>query len=231
MKTVHTPFRLLVLSFLFLTLASGCSREIYKTAGYETYAFSHEVIAVLPVKTITTGRIPEEWTEETIREIEENESQAFQIALFDEISEQSGSRRGDVGVTLQHYSETNARLERAGIGIRESWDLPPSELAATLGVDAVVRAVVRKDMFLTDVESFGLDMARTALAIFTDAPWWMLPGTKTSDVYVSSAIIDGGSGTVIWNTEKVKSTNWDNPHAQIIRELARVMARRFPYRE
>ncbi|MCB0635576.1 MAG: hypothetical protein KDC54_03110 [Lewinella sp.] len=231
MKTQNKYHWLLAIPFFFALLLSGCSREIYKTAGYDAYAPSHHVIAVLPVKTITTGRIPEEWTDEVIKEIEENESQAFQIALFDEISERSGVRANEVGVTLQHYSETNALLGRAGIGIRESWDMPPTELADALGVDAVVRAVVRKDMFLTDMESFGLDMARTALAIFTEAPWWMIPGPKTSDVYVSSAIIDGGSGTVIWNTEKVKSTDWNKTHPQIVRDLARVMARRFPYRD
>lgn len=215
----------------FALLLGSCSREVYKTAGYEAYAPEHQVIAILPVKTITTGRIPEEWTEEVIREIEENESQAFQIALFDEVSERSGARPGEVAVVLQHYSETNALLAKSRIGIRESWDLPPSELAEALGVDAVVRAVVRKDMFLTDMESFGLGMARTALAVFTEAPWWLVPSPKTSDVYVSSAVIDGNSGTVVWNTEKVKPTDWNNTHPEIVRRLAKVMARRFPYRE
>lgn len=220
-------------TILFFVLAAffftDCSRDYYQTAGYDELAIQHEVIAVLPTKTVTNGRIPPELTGEMILEIEENESKAFQIAMFDEISERSGPYEGDVRVTLQHYSETNALLERAGMTLRGSWDRPPSELAELLGVDAVVRTTVQKQLYLTELESFGIDFARSMMLIF-DGPWWIL-NDKTSDVFASAAIIDGPSGVVVWSTEKKRSTDWNQPHAEIVRGIARVMARRFPYRE
>lgn len=220
----------IILVTLALLLSFSCSRERYLTSAYAELAHTHTTIAVLPSQTITTGRIPPEWTAEMIEEIEENESLAFQIAVFDEVAERSGFNEGTINIQLQHYTETNALLESAGISIRDSWKTSPKALAEALGVDAVVRTSVRKDMFLTELESFGLSMAQTAAAIFggTGLPFFV--PNKTSDVFLSAAIIDAKTASAVWNTDKVVQTDWNNRHSEIVRRLARVMARRFPYR-
>ena len=218
--------------FLFaVLLLSNCSREYYKTAGYEAYAPKHQLLAVAPVHTITSGRIPPAVTEDMIQQIEDAESQAFQISLFNEIARRSGSRPGEIQVNLQHYSETNARLKAAGYTPRESLDLPPAELAKILGVDAVVRATVRKTQYLTDLEAFGFDMASTFLFIFTDWPIWFLPDTRTADVDASCSILDGDSGVPIWSTNRRWRLDWNRRHNEIVDNISRKMARRFPYRE
>ena len=218
--------------FLFTALLlSSCGREYYKMAGYEDFAPGHHLIAVAPVQTITTGRIPPEVTEEMIEQIEDAESQAFQISLFNEIARRTGSRAGEIQVNLQHNSETNARLKAAGYTPRESLELPPTELAQILGVDAVVRATVRKTHYLTDLEAFGFDMASTFLFIFTDWPFWFIPNSKTADVDASCAILDGKSGVPIWSTNRRWETDWNRRHNEIIDNISRKMARRFPYRE
>ncbi len=218
--------------FLFLALLLGsCSREAYKTAGYEELAPAHQLIAVAPVQTITTGRIPPEVTEEMIEQIEDAESQAFQISLFNEIARRSGSRAGEIQINLQHYSETNKRLREAGFSPRESLGLSPTELAEILGVDAVVSATVRKTHYLTDFEAFGLEMASTFLFIFTDWPFWFLPDSKTADVDASCSILDGKTGVPIWSTHRRWELDWNRRHNEIIDNISRKMARRFPYRE
>lgn len=223
MKTLQFLLFLLTISWF------SCSPKYYETAAYEDYAGEHQTIAVLPSQTVTTGRIPEEMTPEMIQQIEENESQAFQIAIFDEVAQRSGRREGEILINLQHYTETNAKLKEAGIGFRESWTMPPSRLAEVLGVDAVIRTSIRKDMFLTELESFGLSMALSAISFFGGNAPWFLP-TKTSDVFLSASVLDGQEGVAVWNTDRVVQTNWNNRHAEIVRHLARVMARRFPYR-
>lgn len=207
----------------------GCSPKYYETAAYDEFADQHQTIAVLPSQTITTGRIPPEWTPEMVAEIEENESHAFQIAVFDEIAQRSGNRGGEILIYLQHYTETNAKLEEAGISARDSWTMAPADLAAILGVDAVVRTSMRKDMFLTDLESFGVSMAQTAINIFGGGSPFFVP-TKTSDVFLSAAVLDGKTGITVWNTDRTTQTDWNNRHSEIVRRLARVLARRFPYR-
>ena len=57
----------------------SCSPKYYETAAYEEYAGQHQTIAVVPSQTITTGRIPPEWTPETLAQIEENESKRQQF--------------------------------------------------------------------------------------------------------------------------------------------------------
>lgn len=217
--------------FLFAALLlSNCGREYYKTAGYDTYAPGHRAIAVTPVETITTGRIPPEVTQEMIEQIEDAESQAFQISFFNEIARRSGSRPGEIQINLQHYSETNKRLRDAGYTPRESLELAPAQLAEILGVDAVVRATVRKTHYLTDLEAFGFDMASTFLAIFTDWPFWFLPDSKTADVDASCSILDGKAGVAVWSTNRRWRLDWNRRHNEIIDNISRKMARRFPYR-
>lgn len=225
MKTRLLPLLALVAIFI----GSACSPQYYETAAYDEFAGEHQTIAVLPSQTVTSGRIPPEWTEEMVRQIEENESHAFQIAVFDEIAQRSGRRDGEILIYLQHYTETNAKLEEAGISVRDSWTMAPADLAALLGVDAVVRTSMRKDMFLTELESFGVSMAQTAISIFGGGNPFYVP-TKTSDVFLSAAVLDGETGITVWNTDRKTQTDWNNRHSEIVRRLARVLARRFPYR-
>ena len=224
MKT-NVLFSLLVICVLSFF---SCGPEYYKTAAYENYAEAHQTIAVLPSQTITSGRVPKEWTPEMVAQLEENESRAFQIAVFDEIAQRSGNRGGEIQVNLQHYTETNAKLAEAGIDYKESWTMSPTKLAAALGVDAVVRTSVQKDMFLTELESFGLSAAFWVLG---DVGGWLgfLPN-KTSDVFLSAAVLDAENSVAVWSTDTTRQTNWNIQHTDIVRNLARVMARRFPYR-
>ena len=222
--------KLLPLLAVFATVFwMGCSPQYYETAAYEEFADEHQTIAVLPSQMVTTGRIPPEWTEEQLAQIEENESHAFQIAVFDEIAQRSGRREGEILIHLQHYTETNAKLTEAGISARDSWTMAPGDLANILGVDAVVRTSMRKDMWLTDLESFGISMAQTAMVVFGNGSPFPIP-TKTSDVFLSAAVLDGETGITVWNTDRRTATDWNTRHSEIVRRLARVLARRFPYR-
>lgn len=222
-------FNLFTLALTIFTFtAFSCTPRYYSTAAYDDYAQQHQLIAVLPSQTITTGRIPADWTEEDRKLFEENESYAFQVAVFDEIAQRSGRAGNEVDINLQHYTETNAKLADAGITMRDSWDMPPTELATLLGVDAVVRTSIRKNMYLTDLESFGVTAAQVLLGGVTALPW-LIPN-RTSDVFLSASVLDGRTGVVVWNTDMQVETDFNNPHAEIVRRLARVLARRFPYR-
>lgn len=212
-----------------LVLAS-CGRERFKTYSYENFAYQHQRLAILPVATYTSGRIPREITDEQISMIEAAESQAFQIELYNQLIRRSGRNDRQINIDFQHFSETNDRLEEAGIDLRTSSRTSPQELAQILEVDAVVITNVEKEHYLTDLESFGLSVLNSVAWVFSNG-WWPLYGqNRTSDVLASSAIVDGGTGTVIWSTSRTSPTAWNRPHNEVVRAITRTISRRFPYR-
>lgn len=222
----------LLIPLICLILLSNCNRDAYKTVAYDDLARSHQILAILPVETITTGRVPEKLDQPVIEEIELAESKAFQISLYNQLSRRSGKSSGNIRVNFQHYSQTNAFLEEAGIDLRESWNRPPRELADLLGVDAVVRTTVQKEYYLTDLESFGIAVATSIISLLSDSawPWWGYARARTSDVLVSSAVLEGEQGIAVWTTSKEQATYWNRPHNEVVDNITRALARRFPYR-
>lgn len=216
-----------IFALLVAVLFFNCNREIYKTADYDRLASGHKVIAVLPAESITTGRIPE-LTKENIEDIEEAESKAFQIALYRHIARKSGEK---IHISFQHYAETNRLLEEAGVSFRDSWTKSPKQLAEILGVDAVVHSTVEKEFYLTDLESFGIEVGAAILSAITNSGLWFLGTNRTSDVFVSCEVIDAREGLPVWTTHKVEPTYWNRPHREVVDNLTRAMSRRFPYRE
>jgi len=226
MKKIFVPL------IALLMVAGACNREAYKTAGYDDYAPTHRIMAILPTETITTGRMPKDATPEDIAAVEEAESKAFQVALYNQLSKRSGRRDGDIRINFQHYSETNALLEKAGIDLRDSWKHAPAELAGLLGVDAIVRTTVRKEFYLTNLESFGISVATTIVALFVDPlAWWLFPNSQTSDVFAACSVLDGKSGQPTWSISRDEPTYWNKGHSEVVEEISRKLSRRFPYRE
>lgn len=226
MKKIFVP---LIVALMALV---ACNREAYKTSGYNDYAPAHRTMAILPTETITTGRLPKDATPEDIAAIEEAESKAFQVALFNQLSKRSGVRDGDIRINFQHYSETNALLKKAGIELRDSWNHSPAELAGLLGVDAIVRTTVRKEFFLTNLESFGISVATTIVALFADpVAWWLFPSARTSEVFASCSVLDGKSGQPTWSINRDEPTFWNKSHSEAVEEISRKLSRRFPYRD
>lgn len=213
-----------------LLLFASCGRERFKTYSYENFADQHQTLAILPVATFTSGRIPREVSDEQIAQIEEIESLAFQIELYHQLTRRSGRNLNDITIDFQHVNETNNLLEEAGIDLRTSWKTPPKVLAEILGVDAVVVTNVEKEQYLTELESFGLSVVNTIAWVFSDG-WWPLYGqNRTSDVLVYCSILDGQTGTPVWSTNRTCPTRWNRPHNEVVRSITRTLSRRFPYR-
>ena len=219
-----------ILIMLSLLLIGACNRERFKTYSYDEYAYQHQTVALLPVATYTSGRIPKEVTDEMILQIEEAESQAFQIELYHQLARRSGARRDAIGIELQHFQTTNRLLEEAGIDLRKSSEEDPVRLAEVLDVDAVVITNVEKEHYLTDLESFGLSVLNSFAWAFTEGWWPWVANNRTSDVLVACSILDGKTGTPVWSTNRTAPTRWNRPHNEVIRSITRTISRRFPYR-
>ena len=219
-------FFLAVILFLI-----SCGPEYYKTAGYESRASAHQILAILPVETHTTGRLPKQLTEEDIVEIENAEARAFQISLYNQVAKRTGRYSGTIRVNIQHFSQTNAKLKEAGISPRDSWAMAPDSLAKIVGADAVVRTSVHKDRYLTDLESYGISIAASIANIFSNAGFWIYPWARTSDMFISCSILNGSDGVPVWATDFDCRTYWNRRTHEVIDEVSRRIGRRFPYRE
>lgn len=153
-----------LLLIALVTLLAACGAQKYTINEFDAITANHQTVAVLPVEMVFTGKQPKKLTPEDIAQIEEAESKAFQISLLNSILGKADKMR----VSFQDYTRTNQRLEDAGISIRESWTVDPEELAQILEVDAVVRMRVEKQRYMSDLASFGIDLARDLVWLLSD---------------------------------------------------------------
>ena len=224
---IYTFILLVIVSLLILS----CKPQYYAT-NFETKTATHKIIAVLPIEMHFIGQIPEKWTLDDIRQIEEAESQAFQISFYNEILRSTKSGRKPIRVDIQHYNKTWQLLEDHEIGIRESWRMSREKLALVLGVDAVVSARIKKTRFMSDLESYGIEVATEIVNIITDHKMFpFIPITaQNKEIVADYAVVDKNDGITLWSISFKVGADWRQPANQIIDNISRRAARNFPYR-
>ncbi len=221
---------ILYLIFLFFV---SCGTPHYLVSDFETRTADHKKVAVIPFEMILTGKTPKGLSEEDILKIEEAESKAFQSAFFRHVSRSSDSRKKALRIDLQPTIETQNRLEKAGISIRESWTMDASELAVLLEVDAVAGAKIKKTRYISDLESLGIELGIEAINAITRyffaevMPYGL---TKSKDVIADFALFDKADGAVLWSISFEMEADWSSSSNDIIRTISRKAARTFPYR-
>lgn len=224
-----TPFLLYVLLVGILT---GCT-PYYIANQFETRTSDHRVIAVLPLEMVYSGKIPDDLTSEDVDKLGIAESKAFQISFHNEILRSTRSGRKPIRVDLLPYEKTWSTLEEAGIGIRESWRKDPAELAELLKVDAVVQGRIEKYRLMSDLQSFGIDVGAHILRTISDNsiwPWLPPHITRSKEIRAGYSLVDREDGTVLWSIARDINADWSRPSNDIIDDISRQSARRFPYR-
>lgn len=227
---IHKIYQIILLAIVSV-LISGCKPQYYAT-NFEAKTADHKIIAVLPVEMYFIGQVPEKWTLDDIRHIEEAESRAFQISYYNEILRSTKSGRKPIRVDVQHYNKTWQLLDDHEIGIRESWRMSPENLASVLGVDAVVKARIEKTRYMSDLESYGIEVATEIVNIMTDHKLFpLIPITaRNKEIKADYAVVDGNNGITLWSISFKIGADWRQPANQIIDNISRRAARNFPYR-
>ncbi len=182
---------------------------------------------------IFTGKMPDDLTEQDILHIEEAESRAFQISFLNELLRSTRSGKKPLSVDIQHYQKTLNQLEAEGISIRKSWEMSPEELADLLGVDAVVRARIEKARLMSDLESYGIDMSVRIINILTNYQWfpWFPPiSSQNKEIVADFSLLEREEGRVLWSISFDKGADWRQPANEIIDDISRRAAKKFPYR-
>jgi len=214
--------------------AAACSTVNYESPQFAERARHHQVIAVLPFEMVLSGDPPANLTARQIAQIEEMESVAFQEAYYYRLLHQASvHRKHPIRIDIQPVETTNRLLSGAGIGVRESWGMSAKALASVLRVDAVISTSVQKTRYLSDGESFGVNLGLEVVNEVTEGrlapvlPWGL---AKTHDIWANCELIDSIDGAVLWQTDFAQATDWQYPANQVIAGFTEELAKKFPYR-
>ncbi len=223
-----------IVPFLFVAIilvSVSCSRKYYTSSFFEQQTAGHRIIAVLPSEIVLTGKQPEQLTPEQIAQIEEEESKAFQLALYSNILQHANSRKYYMSVGVQDVHKTMSVLEENGISLRESWKLDDKKLASLLGVDAVVRMQIRKKRYMSDYASYGVTIAKDVISQTPLGNKLPIPRSlgKTEDIYAYCSVVS--NSVTLWNNNYKAAADWDNPSTVIIENITDNFGRYFPYKK
>ena len=227
---MKNQFLYLFLFFSIMTLSS-CTRWFSVSPEFEKLSIDHKTIAVLPFEVVMRGRQPKNITPEQIAAIEAAEGLAFQISMHDEILRSLNNGRFNLSVDLLSVRETNARITNAGLELSETHQMSPKKLCELLEVDALYLGRVEKNRFLTDLESFGIDLAGELLFTLTRDIFWPFTDPSAQDIFVRGSIVEGNHGQALFTAVRNFNVDWTNPSQQIVRNINARIARRIPYRE
>jgi len=228
----NTSIFVFILLLFGLLWYSSCSPH-YIAANFDDRTIDHETVAILPVEVVFTGKVPEDISEEDILAIEEAEAKAFQISFYNEILRSTKSGRKPIYVDIQHYQQTLGRLEEQCTSLSDAWSKEPAELAAILDVDAVVKARIEKMRYMSDLESYGIDLGIQLAQLFSGATFWpwLPPGmTRAKTIRADYSLLDGEENKILWSVAFDIDADWSRPSNEIIDEVSRRAGRKFPYR-
>jgi hypothetical protein len=219
-----------VLLVMAVTVSVSCSRKYYASSFFDQQTAGHKLIAVLPSEIVLTGKKPEQLTEEQMARIEEEESRAFQLALYSNILQHANSHKYYMFVGVQDVTKTMAALEENHISLRDSWKMDDKKLAEMLGVDAIVRMQIRKKRYMSDYASYGVTVARDVIRQ-TPLSKLPIPGSlgKTEDIYAYCSVVS--NSVTLWNNNYKAAADWNNPSNEIIENITDNFGRYFPYKK
>jgi len=219
-----------------LVLLAACSRpKYYTSANFDQKTAKHKMVAILPAQIVLIGNQPKNLTRADIEVIEEQESKAFMQSLYNSILEYANSKKYYTRVNFQDYATTIRILNENNISLRDSWDKNDEELTKLLGVDAVVRMRIQKTRYMSDMASYGIDLAKRIsyeTGVFGAASRTGLPvpyvPNKTNDINASCSLVSNGE--TLWNDYYKGAANWNNPANTIIEGVTEIFGKHFPYK-
>lgn len=215
--------QVLLLASLFIIISSCARRKMEARVD----RFNIRTIAILPAQLEVMGNTPKKLSPEQLQQLVKQNKKFLDQALYIDLAQYVDSKlRRYSQVQFQSMDRTRKILEDKGINDTISWGMDPADLAKILGVDAVVSAKVTQNHILTDEVAMGIDVVG---GIVKEAiPRLPLPlgAARTSDMYVSCALIRGGYS--VWSTRFTNHTDWNYPFQNAIQNATSAIAYRFP---
>ena len=213
-------------AFAFIMFATSCAHKYYTANNIDQYNI--KTIAVLPVAMEYTGNMPKNMTAADLAKKGETESAMFQRSLHNNILMFMNKKKNPSNVQFQSTSKTVQILASNNISISTSWTEDPVKLAKILGVDAVVKANITTNRYMSDAASGAFSVLNDVLgSVKGNIPIGNAP-TKTGDIIATCTLIENKDGNTIWNIKYDEETDWRNQPQEIIDQITRNFGKRFP---
>jgi hypothetical protein len=224
-KTIPTLF------LLAMIISISCSRKYYTNSFFDQQTANHKIIAVLPSEIVFTGKQPKDLSEEQIAKMEDEESKAFQLALYSNILRYANTNKTYMFVGIQDVTKTMNTLDENKITVRDSWKMDDKKLATLLGVDAIVRMQIRQKRYMSDYASYGVTIGRSVINQTGLGGRLPIPSSlgKTEDIYAYCSVVS--NSMTLWNNSYKSAADWDNPSNVIIENITNNFGRNFPYKK
>ena len=224
----NLPFLSFALAFFLFT---SCGHKYYTTSNFEEKTDEHRVVAILPAEMIFTGKQPKNLSEEDVAKIEDQESSAFQLALYNSILRHANTNKYITTINFQDVNTTQKLLEEKAITTRDSWKMTDKELARLLGVDAVIKMRIQKQRYMSDEASYGITVAKQIIyntGIGSKIPVPAAPA-KTNDIYASCNLVSNSQ--TLWNDNYKAASDYNSPANVIIEGITDNFGKHFPYKK
>jgi hypothetical protein len=226
--------KLSLLFILAISLAScGTHRDVYKSPDFAEKASRHRTVAILPMRITQTGHKAKTETEESIKAANEKWGFTFQETFLTYALKQTSKHKKSPVISFQSIQKTNAVLKQAGLTIDQVYEKTPEEIAALLGVDAVLMTTVERDKNFSDGVAYGLAAGRAVLSAI-GKPGTSVAGSalsmNSSDINMNSYLYNAGDSKLLWKTFRKGGTDLPSDVNGVIEYYSNWIAKRIPYR-
>lgn len=210
----------LLILFVILITASAYAqtREIYVNEEFAALAKDHQILAILPFKTIIKLRPKqmEKMSPEQFKQLQKDEGLAVQSAVHSYLLKRKDQH--NLKVKFLDISTTNAMLSRNNVTQENIDSYTPKELAQMLEVDAVISGVLSSDKPMSEGASAAL-----GVLVGVYGP--------TNSGKCTININDAATGDLMWKYEKTLSRSLGSDTNTIINTMMRKASRQLPYIE
>ncbi len=208
-------FKLFItLLFLGIGAVSTAQTKLYVHPQFDQLAQDHKTIAIVPFDAYVSLRPKQmkQITPEQLAEMQKGEGLAIQQSMFTWFLQRQ--KKGKLKLDVQDPKKTNALLQKNEISNPSI--LTPEELAAILGVDAVITGRFETDKPMSEGASIALGLL---------VGFW----GQTNSATINMSVNNGLDGTLLWNYNKRVAGSLGSSTDNLINTLMRKASRRLAY--
>lgn len=208
-------FKLFItLFFLGFGAVSIAQTKLYVHPQFDQLAKDHKTIAIVPFDAYVSLRPKQmkEITPEQLAEMQKGEGLAIQQSMFTWFLQRQ--KRGKLKLDVQDPKRTNALLQQNHI-VNPAL-VTPEQLAAILGVDAVITGRFETDKPMSEGASIALGIL---------VGFW----GQTNSATINMSVNNGLDGTLLWNYNKRVAGSLGSSTDGLINKLMRKASRRLAY--